>query len=277
MVRTALDQIAFLLRDRETRAGRLTNAALYLLNTVFVGLYILSTYDFSSQALLAIYATEAGLGLIFLGEYLIRVYSAESRRAEILNPYTVIDLVAILPVLIAPGAGAGFLRGFHTLRIFRFLRLLVDEQQVLGRSIRVQTVRRIELSATIFLIFFISTGFIYAFEQPVNSSIDNFGDAFYYTVIAVSTVGFGDIVPESVAGRWVTVTAVLVGFILVPWQASRLRDPATGTATCPRCGESVDEPDRYCRHCGFALFEESEQLDAEADRTGDQSPPVRNE
>src|SRR6056297_2757978 len=144
MIRTALDRIAFLLRDQETRAGRFTNATLYVLNAIFVGLYILSTYDFASQTLLAIHTAEVGLAIFFLGEYLIRVYSAESAWVEILNPYTVIDLVAVLPVLIAPGSGAGFLRGFHTLRIFRFLRLIVDEQQVLGRSIRVQAVRRIE-------------------------------------------------------------------------------------------------------------------------------------
>jgi voltage-gated potassium channel len=277
MVRTVIDRTAFLLRDRETRAGRLTNASLYVLNAVFVGLYILSTYDFSSQTLFVIHAGEVGLAVLFLGEFLIRVYSAESSSAELLNPYTVIDLIAILPVLVAPGTGAGFLRGFHTLRVFRFLRLIIEEQQVFGQSIRIRTVRRIELSTTIFLIFFISTGFIYAFEEPVNSNIDNFGDAFYYTVIAVSTVGFGDIVPTSTAGRWVTVTAVLVGFILVPWQASRLRDPRLNKESCPRCGEAVDEPDRFCRSCGLALDEEADEFDAESEQPEDHSPPVRNE
>ncbi|MEF8821736.1 MAG: ion transporter, partial [Halovenus sp.] len=123
MVRPVIDRIAFLLRDQETHAGRTTNAVLYFLNGIFVLLYILSTYDFSQLLLSIIHGLELGLGFLFLGEYVIRVYSADSWVAEITNPYTIIDLLAVLPVFASPGFEAGFLRGFHTLRVFRFLRL----------------------------------------------------------------------------------------------------------------------------------------------------------
>lgn len=256
LVRT-LDRIGFLLRDRETRPGRLTNAVLYALNTVFIVLYVVSTYDLPAPYPSVVRAAELGLGIVFLGEYVVRVYSADDSWTEMTDPFTIVDLVAVLPVFVLGGANVGFLRGFHTLRVFRFLRLLVDERQVLGRSLRLRTVRRVELSVTIFLIFFITSGFVYAVEVAANPGIENFGEAFYYTVIAVSTVGFGDIVPATVAGRWVTVTAVLVGFVLVPWQASRLRDlstePDAADAACPACGQAVAHSDRYCRRCGDAL------------------------
>jgi len=265
LVRT-LDRIGFLLRDRETRPGRLTNAVLYALNTVFIVLYVVSTYDLPAPYPSVVRAAELGLGIVFLGEYVVRVYSADDSWAEIIDPFTIVDLVAVLPVFVLGGANVGFLRGFHTLRVFRFLRLLVDERQVLGRSLRLRTVRRVELSVTIFLIFFITSGFVYAVEVAANPGIENFGEAFYYTVIAVSTVGFGDIVPATVAGRWVTVTAVLVGFVLVPWQASRLRDlstePDAADAACSACGQAVAHSDRYCRRCGDAL---SDDLNADGE------------
>ena len=43
----------------------------------------------------------------------------------------------------------------------------------------------------------------------------NFGDAFYFVVVAVSTVGFGDIVPSSSAGRLVTVAMIISGIIFL--------------------------------------------------------------
>jgi voltage-gated potassium channel len=251
----------YLLRDRETRAGRATNVALYLLNTVFVGLYVVSTYPLGETTLARIELAEFALGVVFLAEYAVRVTSATDPWEEVTDPFTVVDLVATVPALVTVGADAGFLRSLSVLRVFRFLRLLVKERQVFGRTVRLPTVRRAELSITIFLIFFVSTGFMYAAEVGANDRIATFGDAFYYTVIAVSTVGFGDITPVTTTGRWVTVLAVLVGFVLVPWQATRLRNvPPSRGPTCPRCGhEELDAGDRFCRRCGRSLAETADE------------------
>jgi len=73
----------------------------------------------------------------------------------------------------------------------------------------------------------------------------------------LSTVGFGDIIPTTAAGRWVTVIAVLVGFVLIPWQATRLREASTAPeVACPWCGASVSADDQYCRQCGETLVDE---------------------
>ena len=80
----------------------------------------------------------------------------------------------------------------------------------------------------------------------------NFGDAFYFTVVTLTTVGFGDIIPFSEAGRMVTVLMILSGIILIPWQVSRLvREwiliASKQDVTCPQCG--LRYQDRDASHC----------------------------
>ena len=94
-----------------------------------------------------------------------------------------------------------------------------------------------------------------------NPGVETFGDAFYFVVVALTTVGFGDIVPVTGAGRMVTVAAILAGIILIPWRVSRIVKQWTGpertNVTCPACGLTGHEPDAsHCRACGAVIYQE---------------------
>ncbi|MDY6954441.1 MAG: potassium channel family protein, partial [Thermodesulfobacteriota bacterium] len=91
---------------------------------------------------------------------------------------------------------------------------------------------------------------------------DTFGDAFYFTVVALTTVGFGDIIPLSEAGKWVTVIMILSGIILIPWQVSRIvrewiHMAAKRESICPGCGLRFHDKDAsHCKCCGHIIFQE---------------------
>jgi len=113
---------------------------------------------------------------------------------------------------------------------------------------------------SIIIIFFVYSGLFYFVESPVNPDVQNFGDAFYFTVVAISTVGFGDIVPVSEAGRFVTVAMIISGIILIPFQAARIFRACLMTERekrvqiCPGCGLDRHDIDaRYCKKCGEGL------------------------
>ena len=93
--------------------------------------------------------------------------------------------------------------------------------------------------------------------------VGTFGDAFYFTVVSLTTVGFGDIIPATQAGRWVTVASVLAAIVLIPWQASRIVREWTYkeklNVTCPDCGLSHHDPDAsHCKACGHVIYQEFE-------------------
>ncbi|MDS0259118.1 potassium channel family protein [Haloarcula sp. S1CR25-12] len=101
----------------------------------------------------------------------------------------------------------------------------------------------------------------YSVEHAANPGVANFGDAFYYVVVTVSTVGFGDIIPVTAAGRWVTVAAILTGIIVIPWQAGKIvkewRSREKVAVTCPNCGLSHHDADAsHCKACGHVIYQE---------------------
>lgn len=120
----------------------------------------------------------------------------------------------------------------------------------------------IRLLLTLMMIFFVSSGFFWHFENAVNPSVQTFGDAFYFTVVALTTVGFGDIAPVSSAGRWVTVLMILSGIILIPWQASKLvkewmRISDKQKVICESCGLKYHDKDAsHCKSCGHIIYQE---------------------
>ena len=122
--------------------------------------------------------------------------------------------------------------------------------------------RMVRLLITILMIFFISSGMFFYVESQINPNVKTFGDAFYFTVVALTTVGFGDITPLSEAGKWVTVLMILSGIILIPWQMSRIvkewvHIAAKKEVVCAGCGLRYHDKDAsHCKSCGHIIYQE---------------------
>jgi len=256
--------IKFYLIDSRTALGKTIDIIILLFNILFIALFILETYDISYSVLVLV---ENVIVSIFIIEYAARLYGASSRIRHLYNIFSIIDLVAILPSILQPFIGTGnigilkLLRIFRVFRVLRFLRFFETTEFFFGK-ISDEMLKTLRLVLTVFMIFFVSSGLFYIVEYQQNEIVNNFGDAFYFTVVALTTVGFGDITPISGAGKAVTVLCIISGIILIPWQVGEivrewLRIAHKATVVCKHCGLKYHDRDAaHCKACGNLIYQD---------------------
>jgi voltage-gated potassium channel len=251
-------RIAFYLDDLETPIGRLFSfsiTALILLSSV---IFVIQTYPISTEFRYILEQIDRGIVIIFAAEYIVRFWVAEHKYKFFFNPFSLIDLVSILPYLLGI-FNVSFLRILRWLRILRLIRF-IDVKIYIFRLQTEDGIIFARIIFTLLTIIFVFSGLIYQVEKPVNPEIfGTFLDAVYFSVVTMTTVGYGDVVPLSEPGRFLTILMILTGIALIPWQIGDLIKQLVKTVNkvetiCPGCGWSSHDPDAiYCKRCGTLL------------------------
>lgn len=211
----------------------LTNKLLTVAIVVSVGLAILETESSIAERFsTALEAAEVFFTVLFLGEYVTRIWIAPEdpryahplwgRLRWMVTPTAVIDLVALIPALVFFGVGpVYFLRLFRLARILRIAKLgrMSSAMRLMGEAI---SERRFELllslSAAIVVLILSSTA-MYLVEGPQNpEAFGSIPRAMWWSIITLTTIGYGDVYPVTLAGRSVAgLTAICgIGLIAAP-------------------------------------------------------------
>lgn len=244
-------------------SGRIAEIFFLLINLTFCVTTIIESY-FPKNELL--YKIDYCLLIIVIIEYFLRLFSEERKVRYIFwNFYSIIDLITILSsflIYISPyDFDLGFIKVFYLLkplRIVRFARYLQSEEFFFGKITNYH-LKISRLIISLFIVFFLASGMIYSAEYKVNNGINNFGDGFYYAVVTLTTVGFGDITPVTETGKWVTVLMILMGIVVIPWQAGQIIKEwfklyNKSNLVCPGCNAHFHDFDaNYCKICGNKL------------------------
>jgi voltage-gated potassium channel len=164
---------------------------------------------------------------VFTIEYLARLWTApddpryrsmpaaHARLRLAATPLMVLDLVAILPTLIgaALGVDGELFRVLRVLRFFRFARY-VPALQTIGRVVGAEW-RRLAGTAVLFLgLLLVSGALMYLVEGDAQPDrMGSIPQAMWWAVVTLSTVGYGDVVPVTTAGKMVAGLTMATGIL----------------------------------------------------------------
>lgn len=248
----------------ETPAGRRFDIALIITILLSIAVLFLDSMGSVRERFgTLLYGLEWGFTLLFTLEFGLRVYCAQNRGAYIKSFYGIIDLLAVLPTYLAifmPGASyLMMVRLLRVLRIFRILKLIryVNEANVLLRSLNQSRRKILIFFSTLFILVTLFGSLLYVVEGPDNG-FTSIPTSIYWAIVTITTVGFGDITPQTSLGRGIAAVTMLMGYaiIAVPTgiitaELGREIRREYDLRHCPQCDKGGHDRDaQYCKHCG---------------------------
>nr|XP_029527259.1 potassium voltage-gated channel subfamily D member 3-like [Oncorhynchus nerka] len=158
---------------------------------------------------IAFFCMDTACVLIFTVEYLMRLFAAPSRYQFMRSVMSIIDVVAIFPYYIGlvmtdneDVSGA-----FVTLRVFRVFRIFKFSRHSQGLRILGYTLKScaselgfLLFSLTMAIIIF-ATVMFYAEKGSSSTKFTSIPASFWYTIVTMTTLGYGDMVPKTIAGK----------------------------------------------------------------------------
>ncbi len=256
-------KIAFYLEDTETSLGLCLDLVILELILLSSAIFVAQTYPISQQLQTILGDIDLIILIIFAIEYIVRCWSADNPKKYFFSLLGFVDLISILPLFIG-WTDIRFIRIFRWFRILRVVRFWQRKNKILGFK-NEDSVVFIRIFLTLFTLIFVYAGLIYQVEHQINSDhLKTFFDAFYFVVVTMTTVGYGDVTPLSEPGKIMTLLMIFTGVLFIPWQLSELIRQVVKTSIvktssfveqkCLNCDLSRHDPDaQFCKQCGTKL------------------------
>ena len=217
MILIVLSSVFILLYDVKNSLGKILYIYdIYVVTTIFIIEYLIRfwIYNDCREIILSEAEEAAFLGRKFDTKKVLKEIFRK-KLEYVTSPFAIIDLLAILPAY----RPLRILRVFMLFRLFKVLRYTKSVNNFLA-ILKTKKFELITLLMLVGFITFIGGAVIYVFEYQQNPNIHSFFDAIYWSLITISTVGYGDISPVTSQGRILTMFLILAGIAFISFATS---------------------------------------------------------
>lgn len=255
--------------EADTLAGKSFDVALLIVIVLSIILVMLESVSaYYLKYFWIFYIAEWIITIIFSIEYILRIIAIRRPKKYIFSFYGIVDLLSTIPTYIAfIFGGSNFLFAIRALRLLRVFRILKITRYIGESNKLMDALKNSKAKIFIFLlavlIICIIMGTVMHLVEGEEGGFDNIPISIYWSIVTLSTVGFGDIHPITPLGRFLAsilmimgygIIAVPTGIVSAEYTNAFKKNIPTNTQVCPHCNETKHLNDaEFCHNCGKKL------------------------
>ncbi len=279
--KTKLHEIIY---EADTPKGKLFDVILLvaiLASVILVMLESVKSFDQKYHTFLNI--SEWVITILFSIEYILRILTVKKPLKYITSFYGIVDLLSTIPkylslsIVFDGGHALAALRALRLLRVFRILKLA----RFLGASNQLSSaIKASKAKISVFLFAVIIAAVIFGtimyLVEGEEHGFTNIPKSVYWCIVTLTTVGFGDIAPQTPLGQLIATIIMILGYgiIAVPTgivsaeftkasdnkgdisdeEHKHLKNVTLNTQSCSNClAETHQDGAEFCHQCGHKL------------------------
>ncbi len=265
------ERIHEIIFEADTREGKLFDVVLLVVIILSILVVMLETVSsFSVHYADLLFYAEWMLTIFFTIEYFLRLYCVYKPMKYATSFFGIVDLLAILPTYLSLiFVGSHYLIVIRALRLLRMFRIFklghhINQGEVILKSLKASIPKITVFLYFVVLMTIIFGSIMYLVEGGTNENFDSIPRSIYWSIVTLTTVGYGDISPVTPLGQFLASVVMILGYVVIAVPtgivtAEALKSNEQVNLNCQACrycsGEGHDDDAEYCKYCGEKLNE----------------------
>lgn len=264
--REKLHQIIF---EADTKAGKRFDVLLFWAIALSVLAVMLeSVKPIHEEYELSFFIVEWTFTILFTLEFILRLLSVKKPLKYVFSFYGLVDILSILPAylglwIVTGSSSLRIIRILRLLRIFRVLKLMgfLKQATVLNKALKAskQKIMVFLFAVTILTVLLGTIMYLIESGEDGETAFTSIPRSIYWAIVTLTTVGYGDIAPQTALGQFVASLVMITGYAIIAVPTGIVTSEIVkhdypmqlNTQSCPTCSsEGHDDDAKYCNQCG---------------------------